>query len=372
MSPERHESRPGHADPDCMMDAPPTPDPTCRPTGPPLLPVRIALLGTLVSLIALGATAVTGDVAGATVAPSRDRAGSDPVAAAQEQLRQAGSARERADATLARVAERRASLDAMAASLDSADAVATARLAVAHRNVRELAVAAYIDGGRSELLQASLAPDEAVAVAWRVGVVTGGAGTVSEALGTYRRLAAADDDDRRRVAEQLDRARAEEADATSAVVQASASERDAAAAVEAARVARAASTPQAVPSGSGTAAAGSSAEGMPTTGRPRSPVSRSAGPAANPAGLGVAVSGGPASAEELAFLAKVRACESRGDYTIVNPSGRYRGAYQFSVQTWKGVGGAGDPAAASPQEQDARALALLRLQGRRAWPVCGR
>ncbi|HMX66521.1 MAG TPA: transglycosylase family protein, partial [Microthrixaceae bacterium] len=105
------------------------------------------------------------------------------------------------------------------------------------------------------------------------------------------------------------------------------------------------------------------APGRRSTARP-SPSSSSA------AGLGVRSSGGAPTAEEAAFLARVRQCESRGNYQIVSSTGRYRGAYQFSVETWRGVGGSGDPAAASPAEQDARALALLRLQGKRAWPVC--
>ena len=30
----------------------------------------------------------------------------------------------------------------------------------------------------------------------------------------------------------------------------------------------------------------------------------------------------------------LRFCEATGDYTAVNPTGKYRGAYQFSRQTW--------------------------------------
>jgi hypothetical protein len=89
-----------------------------------------------------------------------------------------------------------------------------------------------------------------------------------------------------------------------------------------------------------------------------------------PAGGG-AVRGNPTAAES-AILAKIRRCESRGNYSIVSPSGRYRGAYQFDIPTWRSVGGTGDPAAASPAEQDYRALLLLRARGTRPWPNCGR
>jgi hypothetical protein len=55
----------------------------------------------------------------------------------------------------------------------------------------------------------------------------------------------------------------------------------------------------------------------------------------------------------------------------VSPSGQYRGAYQFDVQTWQSVGGSGDPAAASPAEQDSRAAALVSQRGSNPWPNCG-
>jgi hypothetical protein len=75
----------------------------------------------------------------------------------------------------------------------------------------------------------------------------------------------------------------------------------------------------------------------------------------------------------------LRQCESGGDYTITNPSGKYRGAYQFDRSTWNSVAGRHDPslvgvdpAAASPADQDAMALALYSERGARPWPHCGR
>lgn len=67
----------------------------------------------------------------------------------------------------------------------------------------------------------------------------------------------------------------------------------------------------------------------------------------------------------------IRECESGGDYGAVSGSGQYRGAYQFDQQTWESVGGSGDPAAASPAEQDRRAAALYEQQGSSPWPNCG-
>lgn len=70
-------------------------------------------------------------------------------------------------------------------------------------------------------------------------------------------------------------------------------------------------------------------------------------------------------------LAAIRACESDGDYGAVSSDGLYRGAYQFDRPTWESVGGSGDPAAASPAEQDARAAQLLSARGSNPWPNCG-
>ena len=77
--------------------------------------------------------------------------------------------------------------------------------------------------------------------------------------------------------------------------------------------------------------------------------------------------------------AALRQCESNGDYTITNPSGKYRGAYQFDRSTWNSVAERHDPslvgvdpAGASPADQDAMALALYSERGARPWPHCGR
>jgi len=75
----------------------------------------------------------------------------------------------------------------------------------------------------------------------------------------------------------------------------------------------------------------------------------------------------------------LRFCEATGNYTAVNPTGKYRGAYQFSRQTWDWIAGlyferlvGVDPAAAVPSDQDRMAQALYDLRGRGQWPVCGR
>lgn len=70
-------------------------------------------------------------------------------------------------------------------------------------------------------------------------------------------------------------------------------------------------------------------------------------------------------------LDSIGACESGGDPSAVSSDGTYRGKYQFDYGTWESVGGSGDPAAASEQEQDYRAALLYSRSGSSPWPVCG-
>ena len=82
------------------------------------------------------------------------------------------------------------------------------------------------------------------------------------------------------------------------------------------------------------------------------------------------VGGGDAGSAASPVLERIAACESSGDPTAVSADGRYRGKYQFSLETWQFVGGSGDPAAAPEAEQDRRAAVLMEQQGPSAWPNC--
>jgi hypothetical protein len=72
-----------------------------------------------------------------------------------------------------------------------------------------------------------------------------------------------------------------------------------------------------------------------------------------------------------AHLTRIAWCESRLRWTISTGNGYY-GGLQFSLASWRAVGGSGYPHHASPLEQKYRAVRLSRLQGWGAWPVCGR
>lgn len=84
-------------------------------------------------------------------------------------------------------------------------------------------------------------------------------------------------------------------------------------------------------------------------------------------------------ADERAVLACIRARESGGNYSAVNPAGYY-GAYQFAPSTWNGAAshaGRVDlvgvrPDRVAPADQDFVALHLLRWQGLAPWGgACG-
>lgn len=70
-------------------------------------------------------------------------------------------------------------------------------------------------------------------------------------------------------------------------------------------------------------------------------------------------------------LAAIASCESGGNVDSVSADGTYRGRYQFSISTWKSVGGRGDPAKAPGWEQDVRAALLMDARGSSPWPNCG-
>ncbi|WP_246080628.1 resuscitation-promoting factor [Modestobacter altitudinis] len=82
-----------------------------------------------------------------------------------------------------------------------------------------------------------------------------------------------------------------------------------------------------------------------------------------------AASSAVVSADGLNWAALAR-CESGGRPNAVSASGTYRGLYQFSRATWAGVGGSGDPAAASVAEQTMRAQMLYARSGAGQWG-CG-
>jgi resuscitation-promoting factor RpfB len=77
------------------------------------------------------------------------------------------------------------------------------------------------------------------------------------------------------------------------------------------------------------------------------------------------------SADSLNWPALAR-CESGGNPRAVSSTGKYRGLYQFSLATWRSVGGQGDPIDNSAGEQTYRAKLLYERSGAGQWPHCGK
>ncbi|NEK57754.1 DUF348 domain-containing protein [Geodermatophilus sabuli] len=87
-------------------------------------------------------------------------------------------------------------------------------------------------------------------------------------------------------------------------------------------------------------------------------------PAASGGGGGSSTAA-PTSNDGLNWAA-VAKCESGGNPRAVNPAGYY-GLYQFSLPTWRSVGGSGNPIDASPEEQLMRAQMLYARSGPGQW-----
>lgn len=65
-------------------------------------------------------------------------------------------------------------------------------------------------------------------------------------------------------------------------------------------------------------------------------------------------------------------CESGGNPRAVSKGGTYRGAFQFSLSTWRGIGMSGDPIDHPYEVQLAAAQRLQARSGWGQWPTCAR
>lgn len=79
----------------------------------------------------------------------------------------------------------------------------------------------------------------------------------------------------------------------------------------------------------------------------------------------------PAQAASEDDFARLRGCESGGNYRI-NTGNGYYGAYQFDRRTWQGLGYSGYPHEASAATQDRAAHQLQSQRGWQPWPACAR
>ena len=84
-----------------------------------------------------------------------------------------------------------------------------------------------------------------------------------------------------------------------------------------------------------------------------------------------AVGAGTANAASSDDFARLRQCESGGNYAINTGNGFY-GAYQFDRRTWQGLGYPGTANQADPATQDEAASRLQAARGWQPWPSCSR
>ncbi|MDO4612614.1 MAG: transglycosylase family protein [Actinomycetaceae bacterium] len=94
-------------------------------------------------------------------------------------------------------------------------------------------------------------------------------------------------------------------------------------------------------------------------------------PTAN-TGSAAVPAGAQGSAPSDGVWAALARCESGGNPAAVSSNGLYHGLYQFSVSTWRAVGGTGLPSQASAAEQTHRAQILQSRAGWGQWPACSR
>ena len=286
-----------------------------------------------------------GLVLASSLTASAELRGSAP--SAQRQLEAARTTRQQAERHLARLQAMQSSLLARRRAVSGETDAIASQMADARKAARQRAIDAYVSGVGIDEIAAVFQSDEAADASARTAILTTQAHSAVEAAAEFQRLKDDNGPTVADLAEQIDSLARRIEQAQSDVSQAAALEADAEHAWTDARAADAAAAASARHAGavSRTTTAAILSGSAPTT---------TLLPGGDPGGW-----------------AALRTCESGGDYTITSASGRYRGAYQFDQRTWESVGGTGDPAAATPAEQDLRARSLLEQRGARAWPHCG-
>lgn len=241
------------------------------------------------------------------------------------------------------------SIAADRANLDAGQQELATRLATARVRAREALVAAYIGGRPADLTAVLLTTESASDLAFRTELLTRHLEQRTDTVAEYVELdgalhgAAADVADRAAVNEIARQQAAAELVAAEAEAGAAAADLTV---VESQVAVRVQIEAQAVLRASGGVYKAAGSDGSPT-----------------PEESG--------NAKGLAWDL-LRQCESGGNYAAVNPSGAFRGAYQFHMTTWYMLGGVGDPIDALTADQDYRAQVLYDMLGAKPWPQCGR
>ena len=300
--------------------------------------------------LALGAVAALGGVARADAGAPVDRA--------RQALERAVVVRSDAEAEVARLEQLDVELRASLGAAATDTRIVAEQIAAARALARTHAVDAYMSGGSAEQLSNVLQSTGPADASARTAFLTSGAQLAGDAADAFERLKEDNDPKVVELGLAVENLAARLETARSDLAQAAAWESDAERSLAQARSAASATTTP-VPT-------------LPPLTSSAPPVPR---PAAAATDAGSSADAAPALVVDDALndgWAALRRCESGGNYGAVSASGRYRGAYQFDLRTWNGVGGTGDPAQAPAWEQDQRAQLLFAQCGARAWPHCGR
>jgi peptidoglycan hydrolase CwlO-like protein len=296
------------------------------------------------------------------------------VAQAQDELSAARARRADAEARLGELQAAADATQAQLAQLGEQRKDVLNRLAQTQQEAQKLAVDAYVRGAGTDELAAVLDTKEATDAAWRRHLTVGRVDQASEAAFKLRDLREQVDGQLAQLADQATNAQQAVADAQEDVRQSTAGEAQAESALAEARLAE----QRAAEARAAEAARQRDAEriAQQQAADARVTASRSVVSSSDTPSPDSPVATSPPTPVARVSLgdpwAYLRDCESGGNYRAVSADGHYRGAYQFDVGTWESMGGRGDPAAASPAEQDARAYALYQQRGRSPWPLCGR
>lgn len=292
------------------------PIPTTRPA--------LRTLRTIAAAVLLGA--LLAPISAAAQAQNEQAPSSSAEAAAR--LRAANEKLAVAEATLKGLEAERDQINAEHASLTTQQQQLALELEEAKRNLRQLAVTSYTSGGPLGGAERLLDADGFNDSVWRAALIDTQTDRTVESAARYDELLAKADDEVRELVQRVDENRAKLEHAYLDHFYASVEVKAAEQALQQARA------------------------------RERIATARAAAPSVDAAGADA--------------WARLRQCESGGNYQAISASGKYRGAYQFDQRTWESVGGEGDPAAAPPEEQDLRARILYARSGKRPWPHCGR
>ena len=179
---------------------------TCDPSTAPRPIVRSATRSTPARRCLVGA-ATLACVLASFVAPASSAP--DPVATAESRLASATADRVAAEEKVVHVRARLEAANERLAELGRANEQLTEEIAQARRELREFAIAAYIDGGQAAIFRSSLDPEQAQALSWQASLSLQQSSSAGQAAERFAELKESNEPEKIEAAEALDRLQVE-------------------------------------------------------------------------------------------------------------------------------------------------------------------